>query len=390
MTRERMMPEPPVVPSRSLPGETEAQAAASRRSEMQESTTIRRRGASRVVRAALLLGLLLLGLLPLQAAQAGTWVGEEIVHVTGDAFADKLAPAVSDRYVVWEDRRHETHSVLYAKNLATGYEWQITPSDSNAREPDLQGDLVVWEDDRTGDWDIRAKNLWTGYEYSVVQHEGNQRRPDISGDLVAWEDGRSGEWDIWARRLSTSRVYPVTRSPGVQSRPAVSNGLIVWEDTRIETDSNIWGRRYSGGGEFRITNSTGWEDRPEVSGGTVVWRSQPHARTNSDIQGKRVVGKRNRVFNIAGGPSDQWSPKISGSVVIWVDNVNGNSDIYGKDLTDPTVIFRVSTGELYSLWPQDRPAIGGGMVAWETQKIVGTPEQGFGSYSIHGTRLGRS
>ena len=73
------------------------------------------------------------------------------------------------------------------------------------KSPAVGDDVVVWQDQRDGDWDIYAYDLDEGREYAVCTAPGDQTRPDVCGDTVVWQDSRSGQWDIYACDLSSMR-----------------------------------------------------------------------------------------------------------------------------------------------------------------------------------------
>lgn len=78
--------------------------------------------------------------------------------------------------------------------------------------PAASGNLVVFQDNRSGyrdesgkwegDWDIYVKDLKSGIEQPVCNAPGNQRNPVIKGNVVLWEDDRNGDWDIYAAFLT--------------------------------------------------------------------------------------------------------------------------------------------------------------------------------------------
>ncbi|MHB9070218.1 MAG: PEP-CTERM sorting domain-containing protein, partial [Sedimentisphaerales bacterium] len=51
----------------------------------------------------------------------------------------------------------------------------------------IDGNLLVWMDDRNGDYDIFGYDLLTQTEFAIATGLGDQLRPAISGNIVVWE-----------------------------------------------------------------------------------------------------------------------------------------------------------------------------------------------------------
>jgi len=72
---------------------------------------------------------------------------------------------------------------------------------SEQRNLFFAGDIIVWEDDRNGNWDIYGYDMSTGKEFPTCIHPAEQYSPTVSGDMVVWEDKRNGNDDIYGARL---------------------------------------------------------------------------------------------------------------------------------------------------------------------------------------------
>ena len=165
---------------------------------------------------------------------------------------------------------------------------------------------VVWQDNRRGNWDIRAYDIDERREYWVSDSSEEERNPSIDGDLVAFE--RDGL--IWYRDLATSRL---ARVPGVGGyEPSVSGDRIA----------------------FR-------------SGGT---RSEP--RDASIYVFDRRDGSLAQVSSTL--DARRGNPRIRGDVVVWWDRRNGDRDVYAYDLVSK-LEFPIAT----NAGDQDRPGRNG-------------------------------
>ena len=76
-------------------------------------------------------------------------------------------------------------------------EYQITTDEHNQRLPAIYGDIVVWHDNRNGNWDIYGYNLSEPEEFQITEDPANQLYPAIYGYIVVWVDKRFGRWDLF-------------------------------------------------------------------------------------------------------------------------------------------------------------------------------------------------
>ncbi len=94
--------------------------------------------------------------------------------------------------------------------ISSSFPAYSTGNPGGADDPEVGGGYIVWEDNRSGDWDIWGLNLSTGESIPIVTAEGDQWDPRISGEWLVWEDSRGGSgsgseqtFDIRAMHLPT-------------------------------------------------------------------------------------------------------------------------------------------------------------------------------------------
>ncbi len=230
--------------------------------------------------------------------------------------------------------------------------------------------LVVWQDERSGSYDIYgAKVSPSGAVLNpagipISTASGDQSSPSITFDgtnyLVVWADGRSGSYDIYGARVSTSGVVldaagiPISTASGDQYSPSIAfdgtNYLVVWVDYRSSLYySDIYGARVTTSGAvldtagIPISTASGDQYSPSIAfDGTnyfVVWTD---GRDVWDIYGARVTTS-GAVLDTAGIPistesDNQYSPSIAfdgtNYLVVWMDERSGlYSDIYGAKVS---------------------------------------------------------
>ncbi len=170
--------------------------------------------------------------------------GNETVATSG-SYELKL-PAVSGGRVVWQETTHDfspyySFQKVFFNDTATGAEWRSVNSQSNQENPDIDGNYIVYHDNRNSfwevvvyyeNWDIYLYNLDTQTESRITDRDTNpyntwgQYNPAISGSRIVYQDDRNGNWDIYLAELSYSVPPMTTPTPGPQSVPSPSIGSL--------------------------------------------------------------------------------------------------------------------------------------------------------------------
>ncbi len=161
---------------------------------------------------------------------------------------------------------------------------------------------------------VAAANAQTlsGTETQVTNAAADQFDPAIAGSYVVYTDFSGVDADVWYTDLTTGLAHAVSTAPGDQQLTGVSDGRVVYTD---------------------------WNTMD-----VLVF----------DI----ATGLTTNLTNAAG--SNALDPSVSGSLVAWTDDRNGNAEIYARDL---------QTGEERRI--TDSPmvdqsaSVGGTLVAWE-------------------------
>ncbi|MFA6000512.1 MAG: hypothetical protein WC828_00145, partial [Thermoleophilia bacterium] len=119
--------------------------------------------------------------------------------------------------------------ILYQERIIeAGHDWNISAASvgtlgitmvsaqGDQINPSLSGNIVVYQDNRTGhldetgkwvgEWDIYMMDLETGIEQPVCTAPGDQANPEIRGNIITWEDKRNGDRDIYAAVLAPAEA----------------------------------------------------------------------------------------------------------------------------------------------------------------------------------------
>ena len=320
--------------------------------------------------------------------------------------------AVSDglggAYIIWSDSRDVGHAEdhLYAQRIGSdgaprwaaggvkvcpGGGRQFYPvaiSDYHPQGLDTNGVIVVWEDTRSGSFNLFAQLMdmngarrWgdggvslstTGSVRSAAVATDGTATPFFSaGAIVAWETSGSNIRANWIRANGATQWgadgLAVCTATGDQTNPTIvtigpRRAVIGWEDHRNPGDVAVFAQKVDNGATFwgqdgfAVSNPPGPQYEPQVAaaadGAFVVWADgrDPGDPLNHDIYAQRVDLNGNPVWAsdgipVCGSPGFQSAPRVThdgvgGIYVVWADGRGDDYDLRAQHLN--------ATGDL--LW----------------------------------------
>jgi len=276
------------------------------------------------------------------------------------AAGDQSQSAVFAGFYAWADAR-SGESDVYGADLWYGHGEipvctaagrQESPSVSYRWRPGDTGAydlLVVWQDDRSGSWDIYGALVdpvtYAVTEFPVCTAAGDQLHPTTDGESVVWEDRRGGDWDVYRYDLTEHKEYLLSLGPADQRFPFISGERVVWQDDR-RSDWDVWvydvvdfGWRPSRT-PLPLVVRPGNQTNPQTGSDSYVWEDDRNVAngTGSDIYGMVLDWALEdmvlREVPVCVAPGDQTDPAMSGTYVAWQDTRDGGSDIYGAQITE--------------------------------------------------------
>ncbi len=258
---------------------------------------------------------------------------------------------------------------------------QAVETDNSA----VDGHQIVYEKKYSDtDYDIFVTDLTTGTSSAVSTSSNDERNPDISGNLVVWQSkgtNTGGKWQIFAKNIDTDEQFWVKSSSNDQINPSVFGTYIVWQEytgaadaeTNYECyDYDIMGYDLSGNYYYQMTKTDQCECNPDISSNSVVYQKYENLGTSSSPNWKLQVYKANfgseQATKIRPSTENQYAPVISEQLdsntnkVLWVQfNENtSSSDIWCEDLATGTGFWVTQTTA-----NEDYPAISGTIAVWE-------------------------
>ncbi|MFH1101207.1 MAG: FG-GAP-like repeat-containing protein [Methanobacteriota archaeon] len=239
---------------------------------------------------------------------------------------DQEKPVLYRNRVAYQDNRNPTTGYdIYYYNLDEQIELPIGTSYPPAyqMEPDMDGDNIVYQDNRGGNFGIYLYNITMGAEIPITTIYEN-RNPAISGRYVLWQRYSGTNWEIYYEDLGTRYIGPLTRSSNDQINPDVDGDLVVWQDNS-SGNWDIYLYNFSSEEERRLTTSPYDDINPSVSSsGRVTW--ERHGPTNTDIY--LWDSTLDEVTQVDTNTSNQTNPNLFSDNLVWVDNRLGTDDLF--------------------------------------------------------------
>jgi beta propeller repeat protein len=224
------------------------------------------------------------------------------------------------KIAVFED--HDLADFLKGKGLAVD---DVYGSPS-ATAPKTSGDLIVWNDNRSGLSELYAYQISEDQEFKFdAEYPGPC---DIGGDYVVWRN--TGH--IYAYQISTEgEPFQVTTGSSISGNPRTDGNHIVWYDD-AGGNYDIYACQISSEGEcdpFQVTADSNNQADPQVSGDYIVWQDRRDDAVNGDVYGYKISTQQE--FVVAQGSGHE-TFTISGDYVLW--RRYGSDNLYAYELSN--------------------------------------------------------
>jgi beta propeller repeat protein len=196
----------------------------------------------------------------------------EAVNLTSATGGIAMNPAISSQIVVWEDQR-DGNFEIYAMNLATGEERRVTNSTAIDSTPAVRDSRIVWQVCEMGVCDIALYDWNTGLTQMLTQTaDRDERRPDLDGNYVTFDAYSMGERDVYAHDLTTGEERRLTLT-GSQNNPNVSGDVVALEDVSTGVyHIMLW--HLPTNTTFQLTEGAEGEYLNDIDGNRVVYTAQ--------------------------------------------------------------------------------------------------------------------
>ena len=253
---------------------------------------------------------------------------------------------------------------IFLVNVRTGDKKRITEGGHGLREVVVSSDYIVWSDLRRQieipgsternrssrlSVDIFVMDLSTGEERRITDVPARRRSLSIDGNLLVWQDNRNeiGEhrshYDIYAYDIEADEEIAVQVAPGAQHSPSVSGDRVVWLD-ESDDDSRVMLHDFANDETRVIDDSTEPVLPPDIHGNNIVWRGYDENGDHAVYLYDIASDERRQIASPSRGSTD--GPQISDRYVVWTEewpcDVGSNimpdgMGVYVYDLADGEV-----------------------------------------------------
>ena len=192
--------------------------------------------------------------------------GTQSTVVDGDG--NQYDPAVAHGFVAYVDDSSGSPMIMGLDTSSSDGPFAI--SSEPGEHPATDGDYVVWSTPNTSDnANIMGYDLSTGTEFTICDAAGAQINPAISDGVVVWQDDRNGNWDIYGARIGDQSQS----EPQPEPQDATHAGAKVGCEPVVD-------------GQFSVCTADGDQTNPDIHCGFVVWQDDRNG--NWDIYGARI------------------------------------------------------------------------------------------------------
>lgn len=280
-------------------------------------------------------------------------VTTEIIRITTDT-TSQGDPDIYGDIIVWEDLR-SNYLDIFMYDISTGQETRLTNSSASQENPAIYGNKIVWEDFRNDNMDIYMYDISTGKETQITTNTANQFEPDIYGDKIVWRDFRNSNEDIYMYDLSTNQETQITTNTANQYDPVIYGDKIMWSDQR-NSNFDLYMYDLSTGQETVVRSLANiFGLNPAIYNNQIVWRDDRNG--NAEVYMYDLsTGQETRITS---NSATQGTPKIYGNKIVWIDYRDNNFDIYMYDLSTGQEMPIVT--DLANQWTPD---IYGDKIVW--------------------------
>lgn len=222
------------------------------------------------------------------------------------------------------------------------------------KNPHARRQLVVWQDQSDGNWEIYAQDLRTNGApiLKLTETSLSQENPRTDGRYVVWQARQTnGNWDVFLKDTqSAAPAQNISSSSGRDDiNPSVDWPWVVYQSKSTAQPGAPWQLvAYNAIAAQTMLVSPSLQDEldPEVRAGRVVWQDFRDVGYGEIYFRNLETGEYRRITTNHFG---QYHPVLGDHWIVWQDNRNSQVDLYGFDLRRNVEVRLTSTPEDESL-----------------------------------------
>lgn len=149
------------------------------------------------------------------------WASNTTRQITNTPDIDQL-PRICDKIVVYERQTTAGTHEIYMFNLTSGVERQLPFPHVNGcflRDPNISGDFVSFENFSQGVFHLMLCNIATDQVYQIPHGPSSQFLSDIDGNHIVYTDDRNGQLDVYMFTFNANYSLTILNSVGGTTNP---------------------------------------------------------------------------------------------------------------------------------------------------------------------------
>ncbi len=140
--------------------------------------------------------------------------GAEVVRITNNGY-DDFAPVFDNdsRRIVWQANVFDRTQIM-VHDLTEKTTRQITTGKQNSSNPDIHGDLVVWQEWVDTNWEVMMADVDTAGEYTIERLTDNAVHdmfPQLFDGMVTWQHEQGNSWEVIVHDLKTGKEHALQK-----------------------------------------------------------------------------------------------------------------------------------------------------------------------------------
>ena len=276
--------------------------------------------------------------LPAGAIPAGT---ETRISFSSDPGCMNVYPSSDAGWIVWEESCWGLSQIIIAYNYTFGVQLALPNATHLQNAPNIRNNRVVWYEDNGGGMnDIYYTDLdvlpLTAHKINVPSSV--KYHPVVDGENIVWQNQEPGSltFDILLYNLSSGILYNLTPDTpdSDQVFPSIYGDRVVWENIRVGEGSDIF-MNDTGAGWTTVNLTPGqlpaFNSRPIINGNSVVWYDVNNIYL-SDLTTPLLV---------AGDPAvSVLNPAVCSTYIVWKEDTSGGVFLYDVMLYDTLTLVK--------------------------------------------------
>lgn len=185
----------------------------------------------------------------------------------------------------------------------------------------------------------------------ITSNDYEDSHPQINGNILVWQGYKDGDWEIFLFDITSEQIIQVTDNEYADITPQTDGDYIVWLGAS-NTGGEIYLYDIADGMTTRLTHNDDIDAPPQIADGRVVWASQ---KVTDSVQPGEIMlyhVKSKTTEQLTHDTLDDSAPRINDRTVVWIrTDAMGDTTLYLYDLITKSTV-QAPAGYVWQSLPQ--------------------------------------